>query len=76
MESELEGMETVVVQPLQDPGAAIRVPLVITPLVINGASDLFVEIFGNKGKHARFAVCAHCLPRNAAVEVDGIFEIR
>jgi len=46
------------------------------PLVINGASDLFVEIFGDKGKHARFAVCAHCLPRNAAVEVDGVFKIR
>ena len=46
------------------------------PQVINGASDLFIEIFGDRGKHARFAVCAHCLPRNAAVEVDGIFEIR
>ena len=46
------------------------------PQVINGASDLFIEIFGDKGKHARFAVCAQCLPRNAAVEVDGIFEIR
>lgn len=46
------------------------------PQVINGASDLFIELFGDKGRHARFAVCAHCLPRNAAVEVDGIFEIR
>ena len=46
------------------------------PQVIDGASDLFIELFGDRGKHARFAVCAHCLPRNAAVEIDGIFKIR
>jgi len=45
------------------------------PEVINGASDLMVEVFGDAGKHARFAVSAGALPRNVAVEVDGIFEL-
>ena len=43
--------------------------------VINGASDLMVEIFGDKGKHARAAVGCSSLPLGVAVEVDGIFEI-
>lgn len=46
------------------------------PEVINGASDLMVEVFGDAGKHSRFAVGAPSLPRGVAVEVDGIFEIR
>lgn len=45
------------------------------PEVANGASDLMVKIFGEKGKHARFAVGANSLPRNVPVEVDAIFEI-
>jgi enamine deaminase RidA (YjgF/YER057c/UK114 family) len=45
------------------------------PQVINGCSDLFVEIFGDKGRHARFALAVTCLPRNSAVEVDAVFEI-
>ena len=45
------------------------------PEVINGASDLFVEIFGDKGKHARAAVGTASLPRGVAVEVEAIFEI-
>ena len=45
------------------------------PKVVNGASDLMVEVFGDAGKHARFAVGAPSLPLNVAVEVDGIFEI-
>jgi enamine deaminase RidA (YjgF/YER057c/UK114 family) len=45
------------------------------PDVINGASDLFVEIFGDAGRHARVAVGASSLPRNCAVEVEAIFEI-
>lgn len=44
-------------------------------LVANGASDLMVEIFGEAGKHARFAVGVGSLPRGAAVEVDAVFEI-
>ena len=43
--------------------------------VLNGASDLMVEIFGDTGRHARFAVATASLPQGAAVEVDGIFEI-
>ena len=45
------------------------------PLVGNGASDLMVEIFGDRGKHARFAMGAGSLPRGVAVEIDAIFEI-
>lgn len=45
------------------------------PIVINGTSDLMVEVFGDKGKHARFAIGAGSLPVNVSVEVDAIFEI-
>lgn len=45
------------------------------PQVINGASDLLVEVFGDKGKHARFAVGVNALPRNVAVEIDAIVEV-
>lgn len=45
------------------------------PKVINGASDLMVEVMGDAGKHARFAVGAPCLPLGVAVEIDAIFEI-
>jgi enamine deaminase RidA (YjgF/YER057c/UK114 family) len=46
------------------------------PKVVNGASDLIVEVFGDAGKHARAAVGVSALPLGAAVEVDAIFEIR
>lgn len=46
------------------------------PEVINGASDLMVEVFGDAGRHARAAVGAGSLPRNVAVEIDAVFEIR
>jgi len=46
------------------------------PKVINGASDLMVEVFGDGGKHARAAVGCPSLPLNAAVEVEGMFELR
>lgn len=45
------------------------------PQVINAASDIMVEVFGEKGRHARFAVGAPALPFNVAVEIDAIFEI-
>ena len=45
------------------------------PIVGNGASDLMVKVFGEKGKHARFAMGAGSLPRGVAVEIDAIFEI-
>ncbi len=46
------------------------------PQVINGASDLMVEVFGDAGRHARFAVGAPALPFNVAVEIDAVFEVR
>ena len=45
------------------------------PQVINGCSDLMVEVFGEKGRHARSAVACPTLPLGVAVEIDGIFEI-
>ena len=45
------------------------------PKVINGASDLMVEVFGDKGRHARFAMGAGSLPLGIAVEIDALFEI-
>lgn len=45
------------------------------PQVINGCSDLFVAVLGDKGRHARFAVGANILPFNLAVEIDAVFEI-
>ena len=45
------------------------------PKVINGASDLFVDVFGDAGRHARAAVGVPSLPLKAAVEVDAIVEV-
>jgi enamine deaminase RidA (YjgF/YER057c/UK114 family) len=45
------------------------------PKVMNGASDLMVEVFGDKGRHARSTVGVSALPANAAVEVEGLFEV-
>ena len=45
------------------------------PKVINGASDLFVEVFGDKGRHARSTIGVAALPADAAVEVEGMFEV-
>ncbi len=43
--------------------------------VMNGASDLMVEIFGDKGRHARSTIGVAALPADAAVEVEGLFEV-
>jgi enamine deaminase RidA (YjgF/YER057c/UK114 family) len=45
------------------------------PKVMNGASDLMVEVFGDKGRHARTTVGVSALPLEAAVEVEGMFEV-
>jgi len=45
------------------------------PKVINGASDLFAEVFGDRGKHARAAVGVAVLPLDSAVEVEAIVEV-
>jgi enamine deaminase RidA (YjgF/YER057c/UK114 family) len=44
--------------------------------VVNGASDLFMEVFGDAGRHTRMAVGVAALPYNVAVEVEGVFEVR
>lgn len=46
------------------------------PSVINGASNFFVEVLGDRGRHTRFAMGSVSLPRNVAVEVDAIFDCR
>ena len=46
------------------------------PAVVNGASDLMVEAFGDAGRHARFAVGTNALPLGCLVEIDGVFEIK
>ena len=45
------------------------------PKVMNGASDIMVEAFGDKGRHARSTVGVSALPADAAVEVEGLFEV-
>jgi len=45
------------------------------PKVMNGASDLMVEVFGDKGRHARTTVGVSALPLDAAIEVEGQFEV-
>ena len=46
------------------------------PTIINGASDIMVKVFGEHGKHSRFAVGVSSLPLNAPVEIEGIFELK
>ena len=45
------------------------------PKVMNGASDLMVMVFGDKGRHARTTIGVAALPADAAVEVEGMFEV-
>lgn len=45
------------------------------PQVINGCSDVMVDVFGDAGRHARSAVSSPVLPLGVAVEVDGVFKI-
>jgi enamine deaminase RidA (YjgF/YER057c/UK114 family) len=47
-----------------------------SPAVINGASDLFVAVFGETGKHARAAVAVAGLPKDSAVEVQVVVEVK
>lgn len=46
------------------------------PLIMNGASDLMVQVLGDKGRHARSTVGMVQLPLSAAVEVEAMFEVR
>ena len=45
------------------------------PIVINGCSDLFIEVFGDNGRHARSAVSMASLPNQVAVEIEAIVEV-
>jgi enamine deaminase RidA (YjgF/YER057c/UK114 family) len=45
------------------------------PKVINGCSDLFVEVFGDKGRHARSAIGVGSLPAGVTVEIEAIIEV-
>jgi len=45
------------------------------PKVMNGASDLMVAVFGDRGRHARTTVGVAALPADAAVEIEGLFEV-
>jgi enamine deaminase RidA (YjgF/YER057c/UK114 family) len=47
-----------------------------SPAVINGASDLFVKVFGDAGKHARAAVAVNGLPRGTTVEIQVVVELK
>jgi enamine deaminase RidA (YjgF/YER057c/UK114 family) len=47
-----------------------------SPAVINGASDLFLKVFGEAGRHARAAVAVNGLPRGATVEIQAVLEVR
>ena len=47
-----------------------------SPAVINGASDLFVKVFGDAGRHARAAVAVNGLPRGATAEIQVVAEVR
>ena len=46
------------------------------PKIINGASDLLVKVFGERGKHTRFAVGSNSLPINISVEIDAHIKLR
>ena len=46
-----------------------------SPTVINGASDILVEILGERGRHTRAAVAVTGLPKNSSVEIQAVFEL-
>ena len=46
------------------------------PIIINGASDLLVKIFGDQGRHTRFAVGSNSLPLDISVEIDAIIKLK
>ena len=46
------------------------------PIIINGASDMLVEIFGDQGRHTRAAVGSNALPLGISVEIDAIIQLK
>ena len=70
------GGEDRIVQVLQIVGYVASAPgFTQQSQVMNGASDLMVEVFGDRGRHARSTVGVSALPADAAVEVEGQFEV-
>ena len=75
------------IQALAESGASLKQVLLIngfvngvagyadSPQVLNGASDMLVEVLGDAGRHARAAVAVAGLPKNAAVEIQAIIEV-
>ena len=77
LQAELEGDLDRVVRCVRIAGYVNSMPdFVAQSQVINGASDLFVEIFQDAGRHTRMAVGVSALPYDVAVEVEGLFEVR
>lgn len=77
LRAELDGDLDRVVRCVRIAGYVNSVPdFVAQSQVINGASDLFVEIFQDAGRHTRMAVGVSALPYDVAVEVEGLFEVR
>jgi len=77
LRAELDGDLDRVVRCVRIAGYVNSVPeFVAQSQVINGASDLFVEIFQDAGRHTRMAVGVSALPYGVAVEVEGLFEVR
>ncbi len=46
------------------------------PAVVNGASQLLIDLWGEQGRHARSAIAANTLPSNLSVEIEAIFEVK
>jgi enamine deaminase RidA (YjgF/YER057c/UK114 family) len=77
LQAELDGDLDRVVRCVRIAGYVNSMPdFVAQSQVINGASDLFVEIFQEAGRHTRMAVGVSALPYDVAVEVEGLFEVR
>jgi enamine deaminase RidA (YjgF/YER057c/UK114 family) len=77
LQAELDGDLDRVVRCVRIAGYVNSVPdFVAQSQVINGASDLFVEIFQEAGRHTRMAIGVSALPYDVAVEVEGLFEVR
>jgi enamine deaminase RidA (YjgF/YER057c/UK114 family) len=73
----LEGDLDRVVRCIRIAGFVNSVPdFVSQSQVMNGASDLFIEVFGESGRHTRMAVGVSALPYDVAVEVEGLLEVR
>jgi enamine deaminase RidA (YjgF/YER057c/UK114 family) len=77
LKSALDGDLDRVVQAVKLNGFVNSTPdFIQQPAVINGASELMIQVFGDAGRHARSAVGVAQLPFGVAVEIDGVFQVR